>query len=95
MQASAFYKLGAARALNHFVDHLGDEDDNPTAPITAHKTAAEAAITRALEKLGKPSGRKIEMGSRKGGVSQSVTTGKGTRFEYLKRKLRKQKNRSS
>lgn len=86
-----FYKLGAAQAVNDFTAWMQEDSGNPTAPVVTRKTAAETAVARALEKLGrkrkptwKPTSQLV------GSISQS-SRNKGTRFSKLKAKLKKRK----
>lgn len=87
------YKLGAAHAIDSFTDWVTTSDDNPT-EAPRNKFAANLAVKRALEKLGEPKGQKVKPGSRKGGKSEPAArapAGKGTRFNALKNKLKRQK----
>lgn len=88
------YKLGAAYAVDDFVNQIQTDDGNPTSGVPTRKTAAELAVERALEKLGEPKGQKVMPGSRKGGANQPTTrapAGKGSRFSALKARLGREK----
>jgi len=87
------YKLGAAQAADAFTQWVTTGDDNPT-EAPRRKFAANLAVKKALEKLGEPKGQKVKPGSRKGGKSEPAArapAGKGTRFNALKNKLKRQK----
>ena len=88
------YKYGAAQAVNDFTSWLQEDDGNPTAPVITRKTAAESAVERALEKLGKTKrGKKPAAKSNCqliGSISKQSLT-KGTSFNRLKTKLKKRK----
>lgn len=88
------YKLGAAYAIDDFVNQVQADEGNPTASVPTRKTAAELAVEKALEKLGEPKGQKVMPGSRKGGVNKPTTrtpVGKGSRFSALKARLGREK----
>lgn len=88
------YKYGAAQAVNDFTAWIQQDDGNPTAPVITRKTAAETAVERALEKLGRTKRGKQPAATRTrqlvGSISNSSVT-KGTRFGRLKAKLKKRK----
>jgi len=91
---TTFYKLGAAQAVNDFTSWLQEDDGNPTAPVITRKTAAETAVKRALEKLGRTKRGKKPAAKRNyqlvGSISKQSLS-KGTSFNRLKTKLKKRK----
>lgn len=91
MEDNVFYKLGAARAAQDLAAWMQTDTGNPTAPVVTRKMAAEKAVERALQKLGKCKGKPH---SAAGGITQGgsrAPVGKKSSFKRLKAKLKKRK----
>ncbi len=91
METAPFYKLGVARAAQDLASWMQADEGNPTAPVVTRKTAAEKAVERALQKLGKCKGKShaVTRSITQGGARTPVS--KASRFNRLKAKLKKRK----